>query len=299
MILAAARKGLPDEIERRVAALTISADPAFRLTDEAGHYLAGCLCGRLVRTDSLYAPRVEVADSDLLSTDQKARMADRLAQFITDHINTVLAPLMALSAPDQLFVQDTAAATDTPPKPAADASSAPTTQTADAEAAAQTPPPPRQLSGAAKGFVWQIYEGLGTVERRFLAGQLRETTESDKPLLAKAGLRVGTETVYLPDMLKPAPIALRVCSGVCITRPSLIVARHLKAGSPLLCRTGQRISMPVSGWQRVIAGLARVLCGWIWSNVWQRLCVLLPVKACLKFLMTCSLLPVWAVMIWP
>ena len=31
MILAAARKGLPDEIERRVTALTISADPAFRL----------------------------------------------------------------------------------------------------------------------------------------------------------------------------------------------------------------------------------------------------------------------------
>ena len=210
MILAAARKGLPDEIERRVAALTISADPAFRL-DEAGRIIwRDAFVGRLVRTDSLYAPRVEVADSDLLSTDQKARMADRLAQFITDHINTVLAPLMALSAPDQLFVQDTAAATDTPPKPAADASSAPTTQTADAEAAAQTPPPPRQLSGAAKGFVWQIYEGLGTVERRFLAGQLRETTESDKPLLAKAGLRVGTETVYLPDMLKPAPIALRV-----------------------------------------------------------------------------------------
>ena len=70
MILAAARKGLPDEIERRVAALTISADPAFRL-DEAGRIIwRDAFVGRLVRTDSLYAPRVEVADSDLLSTDQ-------------------------------------------------------------------------------------------------------------------------------------------------------------------------------------------------------------------------------------
>ena len=181
MILAAARKGLPDEIERRVAALTISADPAFRL-DEAGRIIwRDAFVGRLVRTDSLYAPRVEVADSDLLSTDQKARMADRLAQFITDHINTVLAPLMALSAPDQLFVQDTAAATDTPPKPAADASSAPTTQTADAEAAAQprhhrasSPGRQRVLSGRfMKG--WELLSGaswLASCARRQKATNL-------------------------------------------------------------------------------------------------------------------------------
>ena len=75
---------------------------------------------------------------------------------------------------------------------------------------AQSRAQPRQFSGAAKGLVWQIYEGLGTVERRLVSAQLREITEIDKPLLAKAGLRIGTETVYLPDMLKPAPIALRV-----------------------------------------------------------------------------------------
>ena len=63
--------------------------------------------GRLVRTDSLYAPRVEVVKVTCSAQIRKARMADRLAQFITDHINTVLAPLMALSAPDQLVFQDT------------------------------------------------------------------------------------------------------------------------------------------------------------------------------------------------
>lgn len=204
MILAAARKGLPEEIERRVAALTISADPAFKLTDKGRIIWRDADIGRLVRTDSLYAPRVEVADSDLLNADQKARMTDRLAQFITDHINTVLAPLMALSKPDQLFVQDTAAAAESELVPAD------TDQAAVGEVASKPAPPPRQLSGAAKGLVWQIYEGLGTVERRVLAGQLRETTEDDKPLLAKAGLRIGTESLYLPDMLKPAPISLRV-----------------------------------------------------------------------------------------
>ncbi|MGB1546799.1 MAG: helicase-related protein, partial [Candidatus Puniceispirillaceae bacterium] len=103
MILAAARKGLPDEIERRVAALTISADPAFRLDEKGQIIWRDAFVGRLVRADNLYAPRAEVEDSDLLSTDQKDRMADRLNQFITDHVNTILSPLVALSKPDQLF----------------------------------------------------------------------------------------------------------------------------------------------------------------------------------------------------
>ena len=207
MILAAARKGLPDEIERRVAALTISADPAFRLTDKGRIIWRDADIGRLVRTENLYAPRVEVADSDLLSAEQKARMGDRLAQFIIDHIHTVLAPLMALSTPDKLFTAEEEAAV---PAASADQPASPAAQDDASAAAAEPVKAPRQLSGAAKGFVWQIYEGLGTVERRLVSAQLRETTEADKPLLAKAGLRVGTETVYLPDMLKPAPIALRV-----------------------------------------------------------------------------------------
>jgi ATP-dependent RNA helicase SUPV3L1/SUV3 len=33
--------------------------------------------------------------------------------------------------------------------------------------------------------------------------------ETDKPLLARLGLRFGVETVYMPEMLKPAQISLR------------------------------------------------------------------------------------------
>ncbi len=210
MILAAARKGLPDEIERRVAALTISADPAFRLDEKGQVIWRDALVGRLVRTDNLYAPRAEVGDSDLLSIDQKARINDRLNQFITDHVHTTLAPLVALSKPDQLFFAEQAEAAS---KPANEKTETlpPNDQTApENKTLTQAPAQLRQLSGAAKGLVWQIYEGLGTVERRLLAAQLREIIENDKPLLAKAGLRIGTEALYLPDMLKPAPIALRV-----------------------------------------------------------------------------------------
>jgi ATP-dependent RNA helicase SUPV3L1/SUV3 len=210
MILAAARKGLPDEIERRVTALTISADPAFRLDEKGQIVWRDSPVGCLVRTDSLYAPRAEVGDSDLLSSDQKARIASRLSQFITDHVHIILGPLVALSKPDQLFPAEQSEAA-TKPAPEKSDPAAPYDQSAvEDKTPAQAPAQSQQLSGAAKGLVWQIYEGLGAVERRLLTAQLRETTETDKPLLAKAGIRVGTETVYLPDMLKPAQIALRV-----------------------------------------------------------------------------------------
>ena len=39
--------------------------------------------------------------------------------------------------------------------------------------------------------------------------QLRGLSETDKPRLARLGLRFGVESIYLPDLLKPAPIELR------------------------------------------------------------------------------------------
>ena len=69
---------------------------------------------------------------------------------------------------------------------------------------------PVALSGAAKGLLYQLYEGLGTVPRRLLADQIKELSETDKPLLARAGIRMGIENLFLPAMLKPAPIALRI-----------------------------------------------------------------------------------------
>ena len=46
--------------------------------------------------------------------------------------------------------------------------------------------------------------------RRLVADQIKELSEADKPLLARAGIRMGIENLFLPAMLKPAPIALRV-----------------------------------------------------------------------------------------
>ena len=172
MILAAARKALPDEIERRVKAVQASADAAFTIDAKGQLHWREAIIARLVKSDSLYAPRVEVADSDLLSPEQKQRMAERMQGFIAAHIAALLGPLLALADPQPVAGME-------------------------------------PISGSGRGILWQIHEGLGARPRFQLAAALKELPETDKPLLARAGVRLGTETVYMPDMLKPAPIALR------------------------------------------------------------------------------------------
>ena len=67
-----------------------------------------------------------------------------------------------------------ASASDTPSK----------TETADApvdgDPVSGQPVSAPTLSGAAKGVLYQLYEGLGTVPRRLLADQIKELSEADK-----------------------------------------------------------------------------------------------------------------------
>ena len=208
VILAAARKGLPDEIERRVAALGISADPAFKLDAKGQLFWREAIIARLVKSEVLYAPRVEVADSDLLSHDQRARIQDRLNQFITDHVMEVLQPLMLLAKPESLLNPEEKP--EEKPENTHEASTDEAATDETIEKVAGDAPAPKPLSGAAKGLLYQLYEGLGTMPRRLVADQIKELSEADKPLLARAGIRMGIENLFLPAMLKPAPIALRV-----------------------------------------------------------------------------------------
>ena len=215
-ILAAARRGLPDEIERRVRAFVASADPAFRLGDDGTVSWRESVVARLVKGDSLYAPRPELVFSDLLSTDQLQRMNDRLAGFVTAHVATVLGRLLALESPDPVAMPTKSPAADTPAAdtPAKDGSAG--TPTSDdspvadgADDNSQAAAAPVALGGAGKGIAFILFERLGAVPTAEVAHLTRSLAESDRPLLARLGLRFGVETIYMPEMLKPAQIALR------------------------------------------------------------------------------------------
>jgi ATP-dependent RNA helicase SUPV3L1/SUV3 len=216
-ILAAARRGLPDEIERRVRAFVASADPAFRLGPDGIVKWREAEVARLVKGDGLYVPRPELVASDLLSIDQTQRMAQRLVSFTAAHVENVLGRLIILETPDAAPVGDNKSQTE--PKSAAMAAT--TATAADDRPAADAPAAdapaadapqdtmPTSLSGAAKGIAFILYERLGSVPTAEIGHLIRAMQESDKPRLARLGLRFGVETVYMPELLKPAQIELR------------------------------------------------------------------------------------------
>ena len=68
---------------------------------------------------------------------------------------------------------------------------------------------PSGLSGAAKGIAYILFERLGSVPTPEIFHLIRTLQENDKPRLARLGLRFGVETVYMPELLKPAQIELR------------------------------------------------------------------------------------------
>ena len=194
MILAAARKGLPEEIERRVRAVLASADEAFKLQENGAIHWREAPLAKLLKSDNPYAPRIVMADAELVTTDQMARMSARIEAFIKDHVAHVLAPLLALENP--LVPQ--------PSQPKSEEASAEASE-APAAPAADIPP----LSGTAKGIAYQLFEAFGTLPTARVGGQLRDLSETDKPQLARLGIRMGVESLYMAEMLKPASIKLR------------------------------------------------------------------------------------------
>ena len=65
------------------------------------------------------------------------------------------------------------------------------------------------VSGAARGLIYQVTEALGTIPRAAVGDQLRNLDDGDRGKFARLGLRLGRETVFLAPMLKPPQMAMR------------------------------------------------------------------------------------------
>ena len=66
------------------------------------------------------------------------------------------------------------------------------------------------LSGAARGLLYQLEQGLGTTSARAARAQLRALTREDRQRLERLGIRLGFHVVYLIPALKPAMVERRV-----------------------------------------------------------------------------------------
>ncbi len=59
-----------------------------------------------------------------------------------------------------------------------------------------------ELEGAARGLVYQLCEGLGVLKTGDVAAQLTNLGGEDRKTLARLGVRLGTETIYLDGAFK-------------------------------------------------------------------------------------------------
>jgi ATP-dependent RNA helicase SUPV3L1/SUV3 len=64
-------------------------------------------------------------------------------------------------------------------------------------------------AGAARGLVFVLAEGLGSVRRRDVAEQVAALTRGDRRVLSGLGVTLGRLTVFLPALLRPPAIRLR------------------------------------------------------------------------------------------
>ena len=65
------------------------------------------------------------------------------------------------------------------------------------------------LNTSAKGIVFQLKEGLGSIPLSNIEKLIKSLSDEEKKDLGRNGIRFGVEYVYMPDLLKPAAVKLR------------------------------------------------------------------------------------------
>jgi len=66
------------------------------------------------------------------------------------------------------------------------------------------------LTGLARGFAFQLVEGLGILQRSDVADDVKALDQEARGALRKFGIRFGQFTIFMPLLLKPAPTRLRL-----------------------------------------------------------------------------------------
>ena len=66
------------------------------------------------------------------------------------------------------------------------------------------------LTGMARGFAFQMIEGLGVLGRADVGEDVKSLDQEARSALRKHGIRFGQFTIFMPLLLKPAPTRLRL-----------------------------------------------------------------------------------------
>ncbi|MDC6451850.1 helicase-related protein [Alphaproteobacteria bacterium] len=200
-ILTAARKILPREIERRVRELLMSDNAAFKFNSDGSIRWQNNKVAKLVHGENLYSPKISVNNSELLSDDHLKQIELRINEAVEKNIKDTLSEAINLEKPllSKLVNSDK------------NEKNIETATIKDSKNIITNDDTVinNNLSGKALGIAYQVYEGMGSAKTSNLSMSVSNLSESDKRNLARLGLRLGVETIYLPNLLKPLSISLR------------------------------------------------------------------------------------------
>lgn len=170
VLVSAAEKALHSEFQDRVTAIAAAPDEEFTLENDAGIFWKGKPLGKAIKGRDALHPGVYVSVHETLEAAQVDQVKNRLNGWLEVYLGKTIMPLFTA-----IRVLDE-----------------------------------EQASGAARGILWQVVERLGTMPRETVRDLIKGLSETDKKVLAKAGLRLGHDFLFFPMLLKPA--AQRVCA---------------------------------------------------------------------------------------
>lgn len=182
ILRAAADKVLTLEIKNRADELMqaedgelslILGDPMTRSTIN----WRGIVIGRVEKGQTILTPKAVVTPTPLLQGDVLALVQARLDRWLSGHLAEVLAPLFALQ---------------------------------EAVNGAKDAEGKDMIDGMARGIAFQMLEKLGTIPRRLIARDFRGVESEGRFQMKRLGIWLGSASLYIPSLLKPAPASLRL-----------------------------------------------------------------------------------------
>ncbi|TNE57067.1 MAG: disulfide oxidoreductase [Alphaproteobacteria bacterium] len=180
---AAATKALEPEINLRAMRLASAEDGAIELKNDGTLWWEEAQIARLTAGNDATRPTVELISDALMPAATRSQLTDRLSAWLKVHTETILSALFDLET------------------------------AVNARPEGEAP-----LSGLARGIGFQLFEGLGFLNRANVQEDIRALDQTARSQLRKLGVRFGEFSVFMPALLKPAPAKL------------LVVLQHVFAG---------------------------------------------------------------------
>ena len=184
-LLTIARKSLSKELEKRVNDFLNSSFEALKIDDLGNVLWLENPIAKLIKGNDIYNPTIKLNNFDLLDADQAKKIEEKSLESIKTLISNTLNDCINLKDPkikgqkrEHLADEDTTKLK-------------------------------LIISAKIKAIAYHVFEGLGSSEVKTIPFSLKNLTDEEKKIIAKLGLRIGTDIIYLPNMLKPKAISLR------------------------------------------------------------------------------------------